>query len=116
MELSIFGIKVVTVQPGGIRTQFGESARATVSRVLKPGSWYQTLADSIISRAEVSQVDATPVEEFATKLVKAVMVKNPPPIIRIGKKSTIIPLLKKLVSTSILDKIFKKRFGLIGMK
>ena len=76
MELSIFGIKVVTVQPGGIRTQFGESARATVSRVLKPGSWYQTLADSIISRAEVSQVDATPVEEFATKLVKAVMLKS----------------------------------------
>ena len=33
MELSVFGIKVVTVQPGGIRTQFGESAKATVFRV-----------------------------------------------------------------------------------
>jgi len=116
MELSIFGIKVVTVQPGGIRTQFGESAKATVSRVFKPGSWYQTLTDSIRSRAEVSQVDATPADEFATKLVKAVMIEKPPPIIRIGKKSTILPLLKKLVSTSILDEIFKKKFGLVGMK
>ena len=106
MELSIFGIKVVTVQPGGIRTQFGESAKATVSRVFKPESWYQSLSDSIRSRAEVSQVDATPADEFARKLVKTIMVEKPPPIIRIGKKSTIIPLLKKLVSTSILDKIW----------
>lgn len=116
MELSVFGIKVVTVQPGGIRTQFGESAKATVFRVFKPGSWYQTVGDSIRSRAEVSQVNATPVEEFARKLVKAVMVEKPPAIIRIGKMSSTIPLLKKLVSTSILDKIFKKKFSLIGMK
>ncbi len=116
MELSIFGIKVVTVQPGGIRTQFGESAKATVLRVFKPGSWYQTLGDSIRSRAEVSQVNATPVDEFARKLVKAVMVEKPPAIIRIGKMSSTIPLLKKLFPTRIFDEIFKKKFGLIGMK
>ena len=116
MELSVFGIKVVTVQPGAIRTRFGESAKATVARVLKPASWYRSVEDAIISRAELSQVDATPAEEFARKLVASVMVENPPPIIRIGKKSLILPLLKKLVPTNTLDGIFKKKFGLMQMK
>lgn len=116
MELSVFGIKVVTVQPGGIRTQFAESAKAILPRVFKPESWYQSLADSIRSRAEVSQVDATPAGEFAKKLVKAVMAEDPPAIIRIGKKSVTLPLLKKLVSTRVLDGIFKRKFGLIRMK
>ena len=103
---------MVTVQPGGIRTQFGNAAKATVSRVLKPDSWYQSVSDSIKSRAEVSQIDATPADEFARKLVRAVMVEKPPAIIRIGKRSSILPLLKNLVPTRILDEIFKKKFGL----
>jgi short-subunit dehydrogenase len=115
MELSVFGIKVVTVQPGGIQSQFSEAAKATVFRILKPESWYQSAADAIKSRAELSQLDATPAEEFAKRLVKDVMVKKPPAIIRIGKKSTILPLLNKLVPTSILDEIFKKKFDLIRM-
>lgn len=116
MELSVFGIKVVTVQPGAIRTRFGESAKKTVARVLKPASWYRSVEDAIIARAEISQVDATSAEEFAKKLVASVMVENPPPIIRIGKKSLILPLLKKLVSTNTFDGIFKKKFGLMQMK
>ena len=88
MELSVFGIKVVTVQPGGIRTKFGKSAKATICRVLKPESWYQSVGDSVRSRAKVSQVDATPVDEFARKLVKAVMVEKPPAIVRIGNMLT----------------------------
>jgi GNAT superfamily N-acetyltransferase len=37
------------------------------------------------------------------------MVKKPPVIVRIGKMSSIIPLLKKLFPISILDEIFKYR-------
>ncbi len=116
MELSIFGINVITVQPGGIQSQFGESAKALVTRILKPQSWYCSMNDSIKLRANTSQDKATPADEFAKKLVKSIMVKEPPPIIRIGKMSTIMPLLKKIVPTRTLDKVFKKKFNLIQMK
>ncbi len=113
MELNIFGINVITVQPGGIQSQFGESAKALVTRMLKPESWYHSMNDSIKLRADTSQDNATPADEFARKLVKAIMVKEPPPIIRIGTMSTIMPLLKKIVPTRTLDKIFKRKFNLI---
>jgi len=116
MELSVFGIKVVTVQPGGIRTQFGASAMEILSRVFKPGSWYQPIGDSIRSRAEASQLNATPVDTFARKLVKAVTVDDPPATIRIGQKSFLLPFLKKAVPTRVLDGIFKKKFGLNMME
>ena len=76
MELSIFGINVITVQPGGIQSQFGESAKALVTRILKPESWYRSMNDSIKLRADTSQDKATPTDEFAKKLVKSIMVKE----------------------------------------
>ena len=116
MELSVFGIKVVTVQPGGIGTQFGATAMEILSRVFKPESWYQPIGDSIRSRAEASQINATPVDTFARKLVKAVTADNPPATIRIGQKSFLLPFLKKTVPTRVLDEIFKRKFGLNMME
>ncbi len=115
MELDIFGIHVMTVQPGKIQTGFGNAAEATISRVVKPGSWYEKAADAIQSRAQESQTNATPAHEFAKRLVRAVMMKNPPAVVRIGKMSTFLPLIKQLIPTNLMDKIFKNKFGLNRM-
>lgn len=115
MELSSFGIRVITVQPGAIRSNFGESAKIKAITILKNSSWYHSIHDAIISRAELSQVSATPAEIFAKELVTALMLKNPPAILRIGKFSSLMPLLKQIVPTTLLDNIFKKKFGLTGL-
>lgn len=115
MELSSFGIRVITVQPGAIRSNFGESAKIKAIKILKTNSWYHSIHDAIISRAEISQVSATPAEIFAKELVTALMLKNPPAILRIGKFSFLMPLLKQIVPTTLLDNIFKKKFGLTGL-
>ncbi len=112
MELGIFGIKVVTVQPGKIESDFGASAKKIIARILPPDSWYQSMEGAITTRAEASQVGATPAGEFAQKLVSAIMVETPPEIIRIGNISTTMPLMKKWLPTRILDQILKKKFGL----
>jgi len=115
MELGVFGIKVVTVQPGKIRTEFGNAAKATISSVFIPGSWYEPAGDAIENRALESQVNATSAPEFAKELVALVMAENPPAVVRIGKISTILPMLKKWAPTSLVDKMFKDKFGLSRM-
>jgi short-subunit dehydrogenase len=115
MELAPFKIKVVTVQPGAIKSRFGEAASKRASDLLKPESWYTSVQDKIINRAEISQVDATPANEFTKKLVKLLLKNNPPPIIRLGKKSLFLPAMKFLLPRSVFDHILNKKFGLTLM-
>ena len=112
MELSPFGIDVVSVQPGAIKSEFGETARTITSRILRTDSWYRSIEDAIKTRAKISQMDATPAEDFAKALVSAISGKKPPAVVRIGKKSLWLPLLKQLMPIRVLDKIMGKKFGL----
>lgn len=115
MELSPFGIHVVSVQPGTIKSNFGETAGAVSSRILRPDSWYQSIEESIKRRAKISQIDATSAEDFSKKLVSIVMDRKNHAIVRIGKKSQIFPLLGRLIPIKMLDYIFKKKFGLLNL-
>ena len=112
MELASFGIKVISVQPGAIKSNFAETADTISSRILRSDSWYESLENCIKTRAKISQADATSAEDFSRKLVSVAMAKKPPAIVRIGKKSLILPLLGRLFPTNILDYIFRKKFGL----
>ncbi len=112
MELSPFGIRVITVQPGGIRSLFGEKAGKLSKEILKSKSMYLPIRSFIEERANASQQNATPAEEFAAKVVKIILRKNPPPVIRVGKKSKLMPFLRWLLPVSFLDRILVRKFGL----
>jgi short-subunit dehydrogenase len=111
MELSPFGIRVMTVQPGGIQSEFGNNSGQSAERVMKSASWYDAMRGSILNRAKESQRGATGAAEFARALVRCALKSDPPPIVRIGNRSFSLPLLKKLVPTRWLDALFRKRFG-----
>jgi hypothetical protein len=70
------------------------------------------LENSILKRANGSQVVATPAEVFARKIVKIVKSGNIPPNLLIGKKSRSLPILKRFLPTKVLDSILIKKFGL----
>lgn len=110
MELRPFGIRVVTVQPGGIQSSFGERAADDVK--LLPGSPYQAIREGVLSRANESQSDATPADVFASELVRLLDSHDPPAVIRLGQKSTLLPLLKWAMPTTWLDRILRSRFQL----
>ena len=116
MELAVFGIDVVTVQPGGIMSNFGRSSDATAERLLKPDSWYAPMRHAILSRTQVSQDGATPAVEFARRLVRVLEKDHAPPIVRLGKRSFTLPLVKRLFPTRMLDGILSKRFGLMQVR
>jgi NAD(P)-dependent dehydrogenase (short-subunit alcohol dehydrogenase family) len=113
MELAPFGVKVITVQPGAIQSKFGDTAGRDMDRFRK--SVYQPIFDYIKGRARTSQEKPTPVSEFAAELVTILLKKNPPPVIRIGNESFLLPLLKKL-PVKMLDRILSKKFGLTRLE
>jgi len=112
MELKPFGIHVITVQPGGISTNFGNNCEKNLRNLLKPDSWYSSIESFIYLRARTSQEKATPVAVFAEKLISEMLQPDPPPVIRIGKRSITLPLMKRCVPAKLLDKIMMKKYGL----
>ncbi len=110
MELAPLGISVVTVQPGGIRSTFGESAGNKVS--LQPNSPFQAVKAGIMDRAQEGQKDAMPAEVFAERVVRTLLSSDCPTLIRCGEKSRLLPMLKRVLPDRVLDAILSRRFQL----
>jgi NAD(P)-dependent dehydrogenase (short-subunit alcohol dehydrogenase family) len=112
MELKPFGISVVSVQPGGIKTDFGINCTRTVDNLLKPDSLYSGIGNFIYARANTSQEKATSVEVFIQKIIRKITRPNPPAIIRAGKRSFTLPLMKRCLPVKLLDRMMIKKYGL----
>ncbi len=110
MELAPFAIRVVTIQPGGVRSSFGNHAEEALR--LPPGSLYLPVADGVRARAQAGQNGATPAEEFVRPVVDALLAATPPTIVRGGRNSFKLPLLKKLLPTAMFDARLSRIFGL----
>lgn len=110
MELAPFGIRVVTIQPGGVRSAFGNHAEEAIR--LPEDSVYQPVEAGIRARAQAGQQGATPVQEFIEPVVNALLRPSPPAVIRGGKNSVRLPLLKKLLPLQTFDRMVSKVFGL----
>lgn len=116
MELSPFGINVITVQAGGIKSDFGKNADKKAAEILQKDSWYHAAENEIKMRASISQKGASPVEKFAKKIVSIAKRRKQPKIIRFGNLSIKLPLMKILIPIGILEHNFKKKFGLLKVK
>jgi short-subunit dehydrogenase len=112
VELAPFGIHVITVQPGAIESRFGATAGAEAARRSEALSLYAPVADAIAARSEASQQRPTPADVFARKLVDSVSAENPRPLVRIGRASLLLPLMKQWLPTRVLDRGLSRRFGL----
>ncbi|MEZ5573601.1 MAG: SDR family oxidoreductase [Halioglobus sp.] len=111
MELAPFGIRVVTVQPGGIKSNFGDAAAASVNDWLSDDSLYAPIRDGIMARAGASQENATPAEEFAAVLVKSLN-SSSDNTWNIGHGSRAFPLMARWLPEKLLSKALSKKFAL----
>lgn len=110
MELAPFGIAVVTIQPGGVRSSFGQHAEEAIR--LPEGSIYRSVESGIRARAQAGQQGATPADEFVRPVVDALLKSPPPRVIRGGRNSFRLPLLKLLLPAAMFDRKLVKAFGL----
>jgi NAD(P)-dependent dehydrogenase (short-subunit alcohol dehydrogenase family) len=114
MELEPFGINVISIQPGGVRSSFGEHAEAAIR--LPPDSIYKPVENGIRARAQAGQQGATPAGEFVVPVVDALLRDPPPRVIRGGANSVRLPLLKKLLPGAVFDAKLSKIFGLDALR
>lgn len=114
MELKPFGIHVISIQPGGVRSSFGEHAEAAIS--LPQGSMYSPAERGIRARAQAGQQDAMPAEEFVAPVAASLLRDPPPRVIRGGTNSVRLPLLKKLLPGAMFDARLSRFFGLDSLR
>jgi NAD(P)-dependent dehydrogenase (short-subunit alcohol dehydrogenase family) len=114
MELAPFGIHVVSIQPGGVRSSFGEHAEAAVR--LPENSLYKPVERGIRARAQAGQQGAMPADVFVVPVVDALLRNSPPRVIRGGTNSVRLPLLKRLLPAAMFDAKLSKLFGLDALR
>jgi len=111
MELAAFGIDVVLVQPGAVRSNIAASGAAGIDRYSREPSLYRAVAREIEQRAFASQRAPMEAEEFARRLVDRVTRRRPPRLIRLGQNARLLPALAWL-PRPVLDRLMARRFGL----
>ncbi|ORY90095.1 hypothetical protein BCR35DRAFT_287305, partial [Leucosporidium creatinivorum] len=87
MELRGFGISVVCVAPGAIKSAIGASNDKRA--VLGADSFYSDLESSVRARGSWSQTPrSTPASALAKSIAGGVLVAHPPPYLSLGYRST----------------------------
>ncbi|WP_257294640.1 SDR family oxidoreductase [Endozoicomonas sp. YOMI1] len=112
MELKPFGVRVVTVQPGAVQSQFADNASRVLQQVFNPDSLYMPIAAKVRARANASQDNPTPADRFCRDLINKLESGRRLNIIRLANGSRALPLLKALLPTAVLENVLGKMFGL----
>jgi len=84
IEVAPFGIKVILVQPGAVRSSVAETGSKDLERFRSSKSLYNKVYDQIERRAWASQQSPMEAEDFAEQLIKAVTQVEAPLLIRLG--------------------------------
>ena len=113
MELAPFSIEVMEVQPGAIASSFGANASQQAEALIREDSPWWPLRDGIRARARASQDNPTPATDFAAHLLAAVQRDKRPRLLRLGNGSRALPLLATLLPKALLERVLRKRFGLV---
>lgn len=112
MELNPFGIRVMEVQPGAIASSFGANASHEAEQLISERSPWWPLRKAIMARANASQGNPTPAEDFARDLLAAASSGKPPRLLRLGNGSRSMPLMERLLPKALVEGRIIKRFGL----
>lgn len=115
MEVAPFGIDVVVVQPGGVKSSIAETGTRDVERYRSASSRYHAAYEGILKRANASQDNPMPAEDFARELVEQALADSPPRVIRLGTGSDVIPRLAELPPEQ-RDAMLSSNYGLNGLR
>ena len=116
LELHPFGIAVVMVEPGGIRTPAIEKTLGNVDEVLgtlppEGAARYGGMLREFIRRTYEREQHASPPEVVARAIHHALTTKRPHARYAVGKDATRLMLMSRLLPDGLLDRIRFRLFG-----
>ncbi len=115
MELAPFGIDVIEVQPGAVRSRIADNAAAGLEHYQRESSRYRPVFAGIQKRAGASQDRPMSAESFAREVVSAVLAEKPARIVRRGRGANLYSALSKLPGPA-RDRVLMRQFGLSGLE
>jgi NAD(P)-dependent dehydrogenase (short-subunit alcohol dehydrogenase family) len=115
MEVAPFGIDVIEVQPGAVRSRIADNSSAGLERYRSEGSRYRPVYAGIEKRAGTSQNKPMAAEDFAREVAQAILAHKPPRIVRRGRGANLYPALSKLPGEA-RDRMLMRQFGLDALR
>ncbi len=115
IECAPFGIEVVLVQPGSVRSNISVNGSIGIERYQSQSSRYRAVYPHIVRRANASQINPMPTEEFAAKLVQEVTQKESPRTVRLGTAADFLADLAKLPAPE-LERIMTQQLELDSLR
>jgi len=112
MELRPFGIQVVLIEPGPIRTEWNQIARDSLLERSGDGPYasYARHAHGVMERFDEPSRASTP-EEVADKIVKAALAKRPAARYPVGRGARVITTSRDLLPDRVFDEVVSRAYG-----
>ena len=112
MELRPFGIQVVLIEPGPIRTEWNEIARDSLLERSGDGPYasYARHAHDVMERFDEPSRASTP-EEVADKIVKAALARRPAARYPVGRGARVITTSRDLLPDRVFDEVVSRAYG-----
>jgi NAD(P)-dependent dehydrogenase (short-subunit alcohol dehydrogenase family) len=111
LELKPFGIHVVLIEPGPIRTEWGSIARESMLQT-SAGTAYAEQARSVARMLQTADrpLTSSPPEVVARKIVKAATVRHPRARYPVGRGAGTILMARKVLPDSAFDAIISRAY------
>lgn len=110
-ELIYYGIKVVSIQPGPIKTPIWDKAREIDFSEKFKDSDLTMILDKAQKMIDASEAKAMPVETMAKVINKAITSQNPKLNYLVYPNPWIFKVISKLIPTKMMDKILYKNLS-----
>jgi short-subunit dehydrogenase len=105
-ELSPFGVKIIIIEPGVIKTNFFSSMR--MPKNVKPDSPYSDLTSKVVGGIKMMAEMGTHPKEVADTIIKALKEKEPLPRYSVGNDAAMFLEAKKMKTDIEFENYLKK--------
>ena len=104
-ELGQFGVKIIIIEPGVIKTNFVSSMKIAEP---KPDSPYKEITEKVIMGIKMMTELGTPPSEVATTILNAIKEENPRPRYIVGNDAQMFLEAKKVKTDTEFENYLKK--------
>lgn len=109
MEVKHFGIDVIVIEPGGVKSEWSDIAMENARKVSEQGV-YGTMIKKMIKTGEKFKDKNAEPEVIANLILKAISVNKPKTRYSGGFMAKPLLLMKKVLSDKMMDKIILSQF------